>query len=146
MEGVGRMKTMKIESDPSSGFARRLAGILMVVMTAGAAGCDNPFWSDSDTRIRLRNASAFELTAVTFAPGAPRLEFPRIAAGAVTPYRTVDGAFRYGYLDVLVDAEHRRLQPTDYVGERVIGGGRFTYVITIEGATRNPSVALVKDE
>ncbi len=128
----------------SSTLARfRIA--LAIVATAAMAACGNPFSSDSGTEIRLRNASTFELTDVTFAPGSPRLEFARIAPGATTEYRTVDGAYRYGYLDVLVDGTRRVLQPIDYVGESVIGEGRFTYVITIDGATRNPSVELVKD-
>jgi hypothetical protein len=58
-------------------------------------------------------------------------ETPSIAPGATAEYRTVDGAYRYGYLDVLVDGTRRILQPIDYVGESVIGEGRFTCVITI---------------
>ena len=121
----------------------RIASLSVVALTAVAA-CDNPFTSD-DTRIRLRNASAFELTAVTFAPGSPRLEFARIAAGETTAYVTVDNAYSYGYLDLLVGGEHRRLQPIDYMGESYIGDGQFTYVITVDAASRNPIVTLVED-
>ena len=118
---------------------------LATVATATVVACGNPFFGDSKTEIRLRNASTFDLTNVTFAPGAPRLEFARIAPDGTTEYRTVDDAYPYGYLDVLVGGERRVLQPIDYVGESEIGAGRFTYVITIDGATRNPRVDLVKD-
>ena len=110
-----------------------------------AVACGNPFGADG-TRIRLRNASTFELTNVTFAPGTPRLEYDRIAPGADTDYRSVEGAYRYGYLDVLVDGERRQLQPIDYVGESEIGDGEFTYVITIDAATRYPSIELRRDD
>jgi hypothetical protein len=110
-----------------------------------ASGCGNPFGAD-DTRIRLRNASQFELTNVTFAPGTPRLEFARIAPGAATEYRPVEGAYRYGYLDVLVGGERRQLRPIDYVGESEIGEGDFTYVITIDATTRYPAVELRRDD
>ena len=76
------------------------------------AACGNPF-GDEGTRVRLRNASEFELTNVTFAPGSPRLEFARIAPAAVTEYQSVEDAYRYGYLDLLVGGERRRLQPVD---------------------------------
>ena len=116
-------------------------GLAAVVL----AGCDNPFSSDP-TKIRLRNASSFELTAVTFQPGNPKLQFDRISAGETTPYATVSGAYSYGYLDVLVGGAHRVIQPTDYVGESTIGEGRFTYVITVEPTSRNPAVQMVRDD
>jgi len=129
-----------------SSMCGRLRLLLIVVLTAAAAaGCNDPFSTDEGTHVRLRNSSTFEFTAVTFTPGTAELTFPRIAAGDVTAYIPVANAYRYGYLDLLVDGEHRRLQPIDYVGESFIGDGQFTYVITIDAATRNPSVTLVED-
>lgn len=61
-------------------------------------------------------------------------------------YRSVESAYRYGMLDLLVGGVHRRLQPIDFVGESEIGDGAFTYVITIEPATRNPFVELQRDQ
>ena len=122
----------------------RLAASLLVLVTTIAA-CDNPFSSDDGTRIRLRNASAFELTAVTFAPGEASLEYARIAPGETTDYVRVDHAYSYGMLDALIGGQHRRIQPIDFVGESYIGDGRFTYVITVDAATRNPNVTLVED-
>ena len=58
----------------------------------------------------------------------------------------MESAYRYGYLDLLVGGEHRRLQPIDYVGEDTIGDGNFTYVITIDTATRYPNVELRRDD
>jgi len=125
-------------------FARaRLAASLVLV--AMVVGCSHPFSSDDGTRIRLRNASSFELTAVTFAPGEASLQLARMAAGETTDYVTVANAYRYGMLDALVGGQHRRIQPIDFVGERYIGDGRFTYVITVDGVTRNPNVTLVED-
>lgn len=126
---------------------RTLSKTLAVAFAALSlvAACSNPFRSDDATRIRLRNSSDFELTNVTFMPGAAKVEFARIAPGAVTEYRMVESAYRYGMLDLLVGGVHRRLQPIDFVGESEIGDGDFTYVITIEAATRNPFVELQRD-
>lgn len=126
--------------------AAALLKTLTLVAIAAAAACSNPLSSADGTQIRLRNASTFELTAVTFASGASEVKFARLGPSEVTAYAEVASAYRYGYLDVRVNGERRQLQPIDYVGENVIGSGRFTYVITIDAATRNPSVALVRDD
>lgn len=128
----------------ASGVLRSARGVA-VFATIAIAACDNPFTSES-TEVRLRNASAFELTAVTFQPGGPKLEFARIAVGETTQYTSVRGAYRYGFLDALVGGERRVIQPTDYVGEEVIDGGRYTYVITADATTRNPGVQLIRDD
>ena len=124
---------------------RRTAAALAVGAGALLSACSDPFSTDDGTHIRLRNASTFDFTAVTFNPGTSELKFARIAPGTVTNYVPVANAYRYGYLDLLIDGEHQTLQPIDYVGERFIGDGRFTYVITIDPATRYPTLALVED-
>jgi hypothetical protein len=126
------------------GIRGRVAVLAVAVLGTGAA-CGDPLAADGDTNIRLRNASTFELTTVTFSPGPAELEFARISPGATTGYVPVIDAYRYGYLDLQVDGVRRTLVPVDYVGENYIGAGRFTYVITIDPTTRNPSVSLVED-
>ena len=111
-----------------------------------AAACSDPFSTDDGTHIRLRNSSSFDLTAVTFRPGQAEIKFARIDGGEVTNYVPVANAYSYGYLDVLVDGARRVIQPIDYVGESYIGEGRFTYVISIDPSTLNPSMTLMKDD
>jgi hypothetical protein len=123
----------------------RLKMVAAALGVAVTAGCSNPFSADDGTHIRLRNSSAFVLTAVTFQPGEPQLKFARIEPGEATAYVPVSNAYSYGYLDVTVDGARRVIQPIDYVGESYIGDGRFTYVITIEPGTLNPNTSLVKD-
>jgi hypothetical protein len=123
-----------------------VAAVCAAIAVAVGSACGNPTHSGDGTQIRLRNSSTFDITSVTFRPGEAKLEFARIDAGQVTNYVAVSSAYRYGYLDVTVQGERRVLQPIDYVGESVIGEGRFTYVITIEPGTLNPGVTLVKDD
>lgn len=127
---------------------RRLStmkGAVLGALFGLVAGCSNPFTGDDDTRIRLLNASAFEFTNVTFSSGMSQLEFARIGPGEVAEYRAVEEAYRYGYFDALVDGQRRTIQPIDYVGESTIGDGDFTYMIMVDPATRQPSVALRRD-
>ena len=128
---------------------RMTTRLKMVAAALGVAvipGCGNPFSTDDGTHIRLRNSSSFVLTAVTFQPGEPELEFARIEPGEATDYVQVDNAYPYGYLDVTVNGARRVIQPIDYVGESYIGDGRFTYVIAIDPGTLNPTTTLVKED
>jgi hypothetical protein len=126
-------------------LCRRVLGIVLCGIAIVASACSNPFASDGPTRIRLRNASSFELTSVTFDPGSEALKFARIAPNETTEYTSVAHAYSYGYFDALVGGERRTLQPIDYVGERYIGEGKFTYVITIQPQTKYPLMQLIKD-
>jgi hypothetical protein len=123
----------------------RFSHVIIAAIVAGSVGCGNPFGSDGPTRIRLRNASSFELTSVTFAPGSERVEFTRIGPNAITEYRSVEHAYSYGYFDALVAGVRRTIQPIDFVGESYIGEGKFTYQVTIDAQTKNPIIRLIKD-
>ena len=124
---------------------RRIRPLSVAAIVVATTACGNSFGSDGPTRIRLRNASSFELTSVTFAPGSERVEFDRIGPNATTEYTTVDHAYSYGYFDALVAGVRRTILPIDFVGESYIGEGKFTYQITIDESTKNPSVRLMKD-
>ena len=126
-------------------LARRLFRVALLGITVATAACGNPFGSDGPTRIRLRNASSFELTGVTFSPGSEQIKFDRIAPNATTEYTSVDHAYSYGYFDALVGGERRTLQPIDYVGESYIGEGNFTYVITVQAQTKYVVMELIKE-
>lgn len=123
----------------------RLRIAALSVAAVAAAACSDPFSTDEGTHIRLRNSSSFDLTAVTFKPGLAEIKFAHIEPGATTNYIPVANAYRYGYLDVLVDGARRVIQPIDYVGESFVGEGRFTYVITVDPSTLNPAMTMVKD-
>ena len=95
----------------------RMKSAVLAVLFGLVTGCGNPFGGDDETRIRLLNASTFELTNVTFSSGRSQLEFARIGPGEATEYREVSEAYRYGYFDALVDGQRRTITPIDYVGE-----------------------------
>ena len=104
-----------------------VAAILLLVLGA----CSSLFSSDDDTLIRLENASAFELTNVTFSSGHDPIDYDRIAPGSRTEYVEVERSYSYGYLKVTADGGEYTIQPVDYVGEEEIGPGRFTFRIVL---------------
>ena len=124
----------------------RIAAASVALAGAASACRSDPFSTDEGTHIRLRNASTFDLTSVTFRPGQAEIKFARIEPGETTNYIPVANAYRYGYLEVFVDGARRVLQQIDYVGESFIGEGRFTYVISVDPSTLNPGMTMVKDD
>jgi hypothetical protein len=67
-----------------------------------------------------------------------RVEFPSqtevygaIPPNGVTGYRVIKKAYRYAYIEAVVGGEPAVIQPIDYVGERELKAGKYTYVLTI---------------
>jgi hypothetical protein len=111
-----------------------IAGAVAAVLLLALGACSSLFSPDDDTLIRLENATALELTNVTFSSGHDPIDFERIAPGARTEYVEVERSYSYGYLKVTANGGEYTIQPIDYVGEEEIGPGRFTFrIVLIEG-------------
>ena len=53
--------------------------------------------------------------------------------------------YRYGFVELHVDGQRFGLQPIDYVGETVLGGGEFTFRVDVD--TSSPfGVSLVLED
>src|SRR5262245_39305691 len=78
------------------------------------------------TDIRVRNASDVDFQNVIVGGR----NYGDIKRGAVTDYQTWPGAYRYAYVSLRANGKPMGIQPIDYVGERLLGEGRFTYVLT----------------
>jgi hypothetical protein len=79
------------------------------------------------SNIRVRNASEWPLTEVNV-NGVP---FGDIAPGQTTSYVPVRPAYRYANVSLAAGGHSMRLQIEDYFGEKPLGKGNFTYVLTV---------------
>ncbi len=77
--------------------------------------------------IRIRNLSNRDFDEVTVGFPEQTESWGALAAGAATAYRAVSIAYRYAYIDARRGPERYLLQPIDYVGERALPPGRYTY-------------------
>jgi hypothetical protein len=81
--------------------------------------------------VRVRNASEvpFENVFVSF----PEQEesYGKLAAGEASAYRVVEKAYRYAYVQVHFDGDTATVQPIDYVGEKPLREGHYTYQLTL---------------
>jgi hypothetical protein len=114
---------------------RRTALRWLLGILAGIPGCDSPFVPESDIEVRIANLTAFPFARVNVQFPENAVNYGTVPAHGLTDYQRVSKAYRYAYIEVQVGGEERRIQPIDYVGERVLGPGRYTYALnlTVEG-------------
>jgi len=124
--------------------ARRLfaAGLLLLF-----GACCGPFESDSTVEFRLRNDSQYELQDVVVGFPDGNEVYGTLAPGEVTSYRAVRRAYRYAYVEAVVEGNRVVQQPIDYVGEEYVEPGSYTWVIRVDspGNQFGLSTTLVRD-
>jgi hypothetical protein len=81
----------------------------------------------STTEIRVRNDSDIEFEDVVVGGK----KYGDIKPGATTDYQTWKTAYRYSPVTLIAGSKPMQIQPIDYLGERELGAGCFTYVLTV---------------
>ena len=111
---------------------RRLVRVGLVV---ALASCDSPFGPTGDVNVRVANNSSFAFSRVEVVFPENEVDYGSVRANGVSEYEPVETAYRYAYIEVEVGGEVLKIQPIDYVGERPLGPGRYTYLlnVTVEG-------------
>jgi len=111
-------------------MSSRLTLFLLLIF----AGC-SIVASDDATRLRIENASDVDFTSVSVAFPDAEADYGAIATGHRSHYQRVDGAYRYGYIEVKAAGETYVLQPIDFVGEEPLDPGPYTYQLDIADGT-----------
>ena len=106
------------------------AGIGALLLVLGS--CSLPFGLGQETELRFSNVSPFDFRAFTYQSGGDPLYFEQIPGGVTTEYRTIDRSYRYGFVELFVGGRRFVLQPIDYVGEEALGGGRYTFLVSLD--------------
>lgn len=112
------------------------AGLALTLSVTACSGRGSPV----DIRVRNVSTVVMEDVVVGFprgaggggpvAPGqaeAGEVSYGTVEPEAVTPYRLIERAYRYAYVEAVVEGRRVVLQPIDYVGEEPLGPGRYTY-------------------
>lgn len=107
--------------------------LLFVALIIGGCGLANSVENGGAVLLRVTNVSEtdFESVFVSFPQG--DADFGEVAAGEITSYHELPGAYHYGYVEVVAEGDTLRMMPIDYVGEKPLEGGRYTFVLDIEG-------------
>lgn len=120
-------------------------GFLVLLFLTLALACETLVsTSDGPVEIRVENASAELMEDVLVGFPSGNVQYGDVVAGGVTGYRTVERAYRYAFVRVVVQDDTIRLQPIDYVGESLLSSGRYTYRLGLfEG--QSLTLELVRD-
>jgi hypothetical protein len=90
--------------------------------------------ADVNIEIRIRNDSEIDFDSVRVVfPDRDEAHFGPIPKGASSDFKTTTRAYRYAEIHVNAGGRELRLQPYDYVGERELSPGRYSYVLGIQG-------------
>ena len=77
--------------------------------------------------IRVENSSDLDFESFRVNFNGQTESYGPLAAGAVSEYRSVGAAYRYAYTEAFSNKRRFVLQPIDFVGERHLLPGAYTY-------------------
>lgn len=87
-----------------------------------------------DIQIRIKNSSVIDFDSVrVMFPDRDEEYFGPISKGAMSDFKRTARAYRYAEVHVNAGGRELTLIPYDYVGERELPPGRYTYVLGIQG-------------
>lgn len=98
-----------------------MKALLILAMLASTLRC-------FATEIRVRNDSNIDFKEVVVGS----VEYGDIKQGRRTGYEHWDVAYQYAFVSLLAGKKPHKYRPTDFSGERPLGDGKFTYVLTLE--------------
>ncbi len=102
-------------------FTMKTLSIIAAILAATTLGC-------SATNIRVRNDSNLDFKDVIVGDK----KYGDIKHGQATEYQPWNQAYRYAFVSLLAASKPKKIQPIDFVGEKFLGEGKFTYVLTIK--------------
>jgi hypothetical protein len=85
----------------------------------------------TNPEIRIANHSSVPLENVRVRFPSQTEEYGTIPSQGVTEYRVIGRAYRYALIKATVSGEEVVIQPIDFVGEKELRAGKYTYVLTI---------------
>ena len=79
--------------------------------------------------IRVANQGDVALGKVIVKFPSQTVNYGNVSPGKATAYRKVGKAYRYAFIETTVDGKKKRIQPIDYLGERLLVAGKYTYAL-----------------
>ncbi len=87
--------------------------------------------TNGPVEINIQNNSAIAFDQVVVSFPSQREDYGAVDSGEESPYRTIEKAYRYAYIEAHAGDETHILQPIDYVGETLLETGRYTYALDL---------------
>jgi hypothetical protein len=84
--------------------------------------------------IRVANRSDVELRDVIVKYPSQTEKYGNLPPNEVSGFRRITRAYSYAYIQAVVDGKEAVIQPEDYVGERLLRPGSYTYALAYNPA------------
>lgn len=99
--------------------------LLFGLIISGCKG--NIFDKDNTVQIRIQNASEFEMENIVVSFPMGDVPYGNLSPNASSKYIEVEEAYRYAYIESEIEGKKAALIPIDYVGEKTLDPGKYTY-------------------
>lgn len=86
----------------------------------------------NDIQIRIQNSSDFKFQNVYVNTGFEEHNYENISPSSYSDYVGFKSAYRYAYIELEIDNRLYKIQPIDFVGEKELEPGKYSYVIGID--------------
>ena len=84
--------------------------------------------------IRIENDTGLDLDGVRVVlPGGDTLDYGAVAKAGVTEFQEATSAYRYAEVHAGAGDRDLSFRPVDYLGERPLPAGRYSYVLGLDG-------------
>lgn len=84
--------------------------------------------------LRIRNAADVDFDRIrVFLPDSLEVDFGPVPKSGLSAFHPVSRACRYAGIEVQAAGRSYSLQPADYLGEKELPAGRYTYSVNIAG-------------
>lgn len=98
--------------------------IVLILASVSLTACGDP-------QIRVANRSTVPLEKVRIRFPSQTEDYGTIPPNAITEYRKIKRAYSTPYVEATVAGQEAILRPIDHVGDKLLGGGRYTYSLTV---------------
>lgn len=104
--------------------------LILIISISTLISCSSD--DDNNTsklNIRLSNVSQYDFQNIVVNTTSGNTNFENISPQEMTSYKTFETAYSYAFVELEIDGQIYTLQPIDYVGERPLENGNYTYEI-----------------
>ena len=103
----------------------------LILISFLIAGCDK-IQADNELLMKVKNSSLYNFQQVFINTSGGEHLYGEIPANSESEYKLFEYAYRYAYIEVVIEGEKYTIQPIDYVGEKRLEPGRYTFVLNVE--------------
>nr|WP_315153182.1 hypothetical protein [uncultured Flavobacterium sp.] len=131
--------------------------LIVIVSIALFISCSNDNNNDEDAsqkensselKIRLSNASKLDFQNIKVNTSTGNVNYGNLKAGKKSDYKVFEMAYRYAFIELQIDGKTYTLQPIDYVGEKPLENGNYTFQINANDSKdqyQKLSLTLIED-